>query len=91
MTAEDRFKALIDGVVIKRIALPNSILYYKDGKFMIYQDIKTGICWISYCNIWSVLEAKFGLNYQQIKELTTTILKQHLKHKVNTTTRSRCI
>jgi hypothetical protein len=86
MTAEDRFKEMLNGMVVERIDLPISIWYYKNGKFMIYHDIKTDVCWISYWNIWSVLDSEFGLNYQQVKELTTGILKQHLKHKVVTTT-----
>jgi hypothetical protein len=80
MTAEDRFKEMINGMVVEIIDLPESIWYYKNGKFMIDQDIKTGICLISYWNIWSVLESEFGLNYKQIKDLTTGILKQHIKH-----------
>jgi hypothetical protein len=85
MTAEDKFKEMIDGMVIERIDLPNAIWYYKDGKFMIHQDIKTGTCLIGWVNIWSIFPSEFGLNYQQIKDLTTGILKQHLKHKVVTT------
>jgi hypothetical protein len=85
MTAEEKFKEMLIGMVVERIDLPKSIWYYKNGKFMIYQDIKTGICLINYLEIWSVLESEFGFNYQQIKELTTNILKQNLKHKVVTT------
>jgi hypothetical protein len=85
MTAEDRFKEMINGMAVESIDLPNSIWYYKDGNFVLEHDIKNGTCWINWSNIWSVLNSEFGLNYQQIKELTTNILKQHLKHNVVTT------
>ena len=43
--------------------------YKKGHNFMIYNR-KNGVVYISYSEIWSVLENKFGLNYSETQQLT---------------------
>ena len=50
-----------------------------------WQDLKNEYFYISYKKIWSVFESKLGLNYQEIKKLTTGWLSEHTKLKQYTT------
>ena len=52
---------------------------------LFYQDYKNGFFDVSYNEIWSVLEKKYRLNYQEIKDLIKTILLEDNKLKQLTT------
>ena len=49
--------------------------YKKGHNFMIYNR-KNEVVYISYYEIWSVLEDKFGLNYSETQELTKVWLDE---------------
>ena len=49
------------------------------------QDDESKCLFIEYDKIWSVLESKFGLDYKEIKELTTGWLNEHTNLKGYTT------
>ena len=63
----------IDGV--KPITNEDSNDWYdKNGKYLFTQYFKNGELYLSYSYIRSVLEKKFGLNNNEIKELLTNLL-----------------
>jgi hypothetical protein len=57
---------------------------YQDGveflnendEWLFKYDLKNKYFWIQYKRIWSVFSDKYSLNYQQIKELTTSTLRE---------------
>ena len=67
-----------------KFGLVNSVL--NDEKFIeikdhviFWQDLKNEYFYVNYEKIWSVFESKLGLNYQEIKDLTTGWLNKHTK------------
>jgi hypothetical protein len=40
----------------------------EDNEWLVRLDYKNGILWVQYSLIWEVLETKFGLNYDQIRD-----------------------
>ena len=59
-----------------------NIYYNKDGKSLYNYDLKNEILWLSYDRITSVLESKYGFNWQIIRQLCKGILKEHYKWNV---------
>ena len=55
--------------------------YYRDVKYNIIfeQDYKSKEFWISYNKIWSVFQSKYGLNYNQIRDIISGWLKEDSK------------
>ena len=74
---------------------PHITVFYKtiDGRKIIYfeQNSKDGVVWCSNGNIWSFFEEEFNYNYQEIKELTHTMLEMHLNRKVFPTRKAKII
>ena len=66
---------------------PDYIFFMKDDKFFFDYNKKDGYVSISYDNIWSCLENFFGLEYEEIQDLTKEWVEEHYKLKVTTTTR----
>jgi len=65
---------------------PNTIYYgYTKDKILIEHDLKTNTFWLHYNKIWSFFETEFKYNYDEIKSLTTSMLKEHLNLKEITT------
>ena len=56
----------------------------KDDIYMKH-DLKDNYIWLDNDKIWSVFESKFAYNYQQIKNLTESVLETHYKLKEVTT------
>jgi hypothetical protein len=54
-----------------------NVWYGEDGKWLFEQDDKNDRLWISYNKIWKVLESKYGLNYNEAKQLITTWMEKH--------------
>jgi len=69
-----------------KFGLVNSVL--NDEEFneikeqvIFWQDLKNKYFYVDYDKIWSVFKSKLGLNYQEIKDLTTGWLNEHTKLK----------
>ena len=68
---------------------PDSVFYMVDDYVYMELDLETNIFYIRYDNFWRVFETKFGLDYQEIKELLCGLLEEHHKYEVNTTCMAR--
>ena len=79
----------IDGLTIDLKSNPNYIIYMKDDCGYFYYDHKKCTLWVSWSKIWSILESKFGLNDQEIKDLCGSTAGETLKIKVDTTRKSQ--
>ena len=49
---------------------PEHILFMKDGKLIIDYSKDSSIAYISNDEIWSFLKSMFGLNYEEIEDIT---------------------
>jgi hypothetical protein len=56
----------------------NLTYFAKDDQWLFQQDQKNGYLLVSHYRIWSLLNRKFSLNYQQTKELITTWMENGL-------------
>ena len=64
---------------------PYLIIFKKfDDNYFWYEHEKCTL-WVSWSKIWSILESKFGLNDQEIKDLCGSTVGETLKIKVVTT------
>jgi hypothetical protein len=57
----------------------SKIFYTKDGKYLGHYSSNFRNFWLSHNKIWSKFESEFGLDYQEIKELTKGILEEQYK------------
>jgi hypothetical protein len=64
---------------------PNFIFFMKDGEVIFDYNKKNGKVYISYDRIWSFLESFFGLEYEEIQDLTKEWVEEHYKLSVTTT------
>jgi hypothetical protein len=64
---------------------PNYIFFMKDGKVISDYNKENGITGISFKEIWSFLGNFFGLEYEEIQDLTKEWVEGHYKLKVTTT------
>lgn len=64
---------------------PNYIFFMKDGKVISDYNKENGITGISFEQIWSFLGNFFGLEYEEIQDLTKEWVEGHFKLKVTTT------
>lgn len=86
-TPEQRFAELIQGLEIKTDLenYPDSIFYFRGNEYWAEYDSKNNYFWLSYSKMWSVFEKKYGLNYEQVKELIGKKVEEHFKRKGVTT------
>ena len=68
----------------------NIIFYMKNGKYIYHYNTKNGVVYINYYEIWSFLESYFGMNIQQIRDLTKVWVEEQYKLGVTTTARVYC-
>ena len=61
------------------------IFYNKDGEVIFYYNKKNKYVFISNNKIWSFLENFFGLEYDEIQDLTKKWVEEHYKLRVTTT------
>jgi uncharacterized protein YegL len=61
------------------------IFFMKDGKTIYEYNKKNGEVYISYEHIWSFLESFFGLEYEEIQDLTKEWVEEQFKLDVTTT------
>ena len=59
-----------------------SNFYKYKNKIYFELNLKKNITWCRYFNFWEKFETEFGFNDIEIKELTHSMLKMHLKRKV---------
>ena len=59
--------------------------FMKDGKVIFDYNKKNGYVYISYDKIWSFLESFFGLEYEEIQDLTKEWVEEHYNLGVTTT------
>jgi len=70
-----------------RITGEKEVTYYdSDGKWFIQQDFKNEKLYVSYNQIWSVFESKYGLNLDQIKDFIAAWVETNLGWKGMTVT-----
>ena len=55
----------------------NGFLYKKDGEDYFHQDVKNKTFYFDYYDVFVVLESKFGLNYQEMRDLIEGVLDRH--------------
>jgi len=58
---------------------PDYIFHMKDGKCILQYNIKSGYFYVSYREIWSFFERMFGMDNQQIKDITKIWVEEHYK------------
>jgi hypothetical protein len=64
---------------------PNFIFYRKNGQIIFDYNKKNGTVYISYEEIWSFLKSMFGMNFDEIQELTKEWVEEHYNLKVTST------
>jgi hypothetical protein len=74
-----------DNLILKRNKDNNIITYYKDNEWYVKYNQKNNYVWIKYKYIWSILGSKYKLNYDEIKELMTSMIEEVFGWKVFTT------
>ena len=64
---------------------PDYIFFMKNGDLIFDYNQKNGKVGISNKKIWSFLDSFFGLEYEEIQELTKEWVEEHYKLRVTTT------
>jgi hypothetical protein len=64
---------------------PDYIFYRKGNEVIFDYNKKNGYVYVSYIEIWSFFESFFGMNYQQIRDITKDWVEEHYKLRVTTT------
>ena len=64
---------------------PDYIFFMKDGEVVFDYNKENGYVAVSYEKIWSFLESFFGLEYEEIQDLTKDWVEEHYKVGVTTT------
>jgi hypothetical protein len=57
----------------------------KGNDILFEYNKKNGVIYIDYKRIWSLLERAFGMEYEQIQEVTKKWLEEHYNLRVTTT------
>ena len=64
---------------------PNYIFYRKGDKIIFYYNKENGYVYVDYNEIWLFFESYFGMEYQQIQDITKIWVEEHYKLGVTTT------
>ena len=64
---------------------PGYVFYMKGNDILFEYNKKNGIINIDYKRIWSLLDRVFGMEYEQIQEVTKKWLEEHYNLRVTTT------
>ena len=65
---------------------PDYIFHMKNGKCILQHNKENGRVYVSYSEIWSFFESYFGMNFQQIQDLTKQWVEEQYKLGVTTIT-----
>jgi hypothetical protein len=68
---------------------PDYIFYRKGDEVIFDYNKKNKVVYVSYDEIWSFFESFFGMDYQQIRDITKDWVEEHYKLRVTTTTGTR--
>ena len=60
------------------------IFHMKDGNCILEYNRKNGYVYVNYGEIWSFFERMFGMNYQQIQDLTKVWVEEQYKKEITT-------
>jgi hypothetical protein len=63
---------------------PNYIFFIKNGEVVFDYNKKNGVVIVSFNHIWSFLSSFFGLDNEDIKDLTKDWVEEHYKLRVMT-------
>ena len=61
------------------------IFYMKNGNVIFDYNKKNDVVYINYDEVWSFFETFFGMEYQQIRDITKAWVEEHYKLRVTTT------
>ena len=64
---------------------PDYIFHMKNGQCILQYNKKNGYVYVSYKEIWSFFERMFGMDNQQIKDITKIWVEEHYKMGVTST------
>lgn len=75
------FLFIINGYEIKidNIKFPNHIFCFVNDNYIFYYNKENGSLLVDYHQIWSVFEKLFNLNDNQLNNLLSTMVEEHLK------------
>jgi hypothetical protein len=79
----------IEGVKPSEPDVDGCVVWFKDGEWLFVQDFKFNTLWVRNKKIWSVLEYKYGLNYNEIKQLINNVMYEHTNNGQLTSARNR--
>jgi hypothetical protein len=74
---------LFDGMEKKEGGL--GFYFYKNNKFLFEQDLKNEKFFVSYKNIWTILNLEYDMEYNQVQTFIWIILEHITNYKVVTT------
>ena len=79
VTLKERFQELLNGCTIKidREKYPNSIFLFKGDKC--FFEFENDNFWISYFNVWEIIEKEFKIDYDKIQALIKSEIEEHFK------------
>ena len=77
-------KSKIDGLTIYQVNDYEINFMNSEGECMLQQDSKNDILWVSYYDIWSVLEDEYLLNYKDIQIVIKGMVELAFKMSVST-------
>jgi hypothetical protein len=69
----------------KKDKYPDYIFYLKGDKIIFDYNNRNGLVYVNYNEIWSFFESYFGMNYQQIQDITKEWVEEHYNLRVSTT------
>ena len=64
---------------------PNQVFYRKGKEIIFSYNKKNGILFVNYQEVWSFFESFFGMEYEQIRDLTKVWVEEHYNLRVTTT------
>lgn len=80
ISAENFFLSMWNGCTIKfDFSKTDSIFMLKNNQVLFEQNFKFEKLWCNYYDVWSVLESKYSMNYEQIQAFIKDILERCFK------------
>jgi hypothetical protein len=80
---EERFliDILHNVTIFENEEYPNNLYYKYNNEIVFNYNLKNGNFYANNTKIWSILNSKFHLNYQQVSLLIKGMVEEHLKLK----------
>jgi hypothetical protein len=67
---------------------PNQVFYRKGKEIIFSYNKKNGMLFVNYQEVWSFFKSVFGLENEQIRDLTKVWMEEHYNLRVTTTKKS---